>query len=33
MSSKEINENSLKWQLYQTFKEVKLLVPVWQALV
>ena len=28
----EINQNLLKWQIYQTLKEVKLLVLVWQAL-
>ena len=25
-TSEEINENSLKWQIFQTLKEVKLLV-------
>ena len=29
ISSEEINQNSLKWQIYQTLKEVKLLVFFW----
>ena len=33
VSSEEINQNSLKSQIFQTFKEVKLLVLVWQVLV
>ena len=31
ISSEEINQNSLKWQIYQTVKEIKLLVLLWQA--
>ena len=31
ISSEEINQNLLKWQIYQTLKKVKLLVLVWQA--
>ena len=32
-SLEEINQNSLKWHIYLTLKEVKLLVLVWQVLV
>ena len=31
--SSEVNQNSLKLQIYQTLKEVKLLMPVWKARV
>ena len=27
--SEEINQNSLKWQVYQILQEVKLLVLIW----
>ena len=33
ISSEEINQNSLRLQLFQTLKEVKLLVLIWQAIV
>ena len=29
ISSEEIYKNSLKWQIYQTLKEVKLLLLLW----